>query len=191
MTSRRWTWVGDSITVGMADALVQAYAARGDEGVIHAESGWTIGRWLNEGAVDRIVSEEQPSVVVVALGTNNEDASRVQFIRLVKDLVAKAGKTGARVVWIGPFNSQERNEWGKAEVADWVDGMKLAQGLARSGIHFVAESYKQLAARAIAEVDKVLLPKPTRRSPLLPMVAGMLISSSILVGLWWWKAKDK
>ena len=68
----RWVWVGNSILGGMFDRLAAIYTTvRGDELFAYHETGWSVSRWLGEGAVDTIVRTAKPGVVVIALGTND------------------------------------------------------------------------------------------------------------------------
>jgi len=188
----RWVWIGDSITEAMAEPLALGYSARGDEAFIYHNSGWSVARWLAEGAVDSTVLAARPAVVVVALGTNDTDAPQERFVRNVKELTERAKASNARVVWIGPFNSRARNDWGKAAaVAPWVDGMKLAAGLARTpdGVHFTAEGSRELAQRAATAVDTELAellrpPKPpSRGSVVVPLVLGLVLGGAIVAGV--------
>lgn len=181
----RFVWVGDSILVGMVDRLGAVYVTRGDELFAHHESGWSVSRWLGEGAVDTIVRTEKPDIVVIALGTNDVEATQTSFVRNVKDLTAKAKASGSRVVWIGPFNSQERNVWGRSNTADpWIDGMDLAKEITRTpdGVHFDREGYKTLAERAAAAVDKALATK--KRTSAFWLGFGLLAGSLAVAGVW-------
>ena len=186
----RWVWIGDSILVDMANWLSALYvAARGDELFAYHETGWGVSRWLGEGAVDTIVRTEKPDVVVIALGTNDVEADQTRFVRSVKDLTTKAKAGGAKIVWIGPFNSTQRNVWGRSNTAEpWVDGMELAKGLPRTadGVHFAdQETYKTLADRVVAAVDKALANK--QRTSAFWLGLGLLAGGLAVAGMWAWR----
>lgn len=190
----RWVWIGDSILGGMADTLASVFAARNDASFVHFNNGWAVWRWIREGAVPTMVRSELPDVVVIALGTNDEEEPKERFVRNVKDITAKGKLAGARVVWVGPFNSQERNDWGKsAGVGPWVDGMKLAEGMARTadGVHFL--DYKELAARTLGAVEAALVqPVETPKSGVLwPLVLGVLAGGALVAGVWWAKRSKR
>jgi hypothetical protein len=156
--------IGDSITAdeGMSSYLPDAFAHEipGSEVVVEANSGWSTGRWMRNQDIYRAAHAVRPDVVILELGTNDEDpgADPHDYEVLISNAVADASHTGAEVFWLGPFGGGDyarrfeiiREIVGRTHV---IDGMRLAEGLERAGeLHFRIRQYDDLAERLAVEV---------------------------------------
>jgi lysophospholipase L1-like esterase len=161
-----WLWVGDSILKGLIPLLTAVFVGRGEPAYFEANNGWSTRHCLNESCY-RLGDRYHPEIVVVMLGTNDfsDEEHYKDRVHLLAELL-----TGddTQLVWVGPFNSEERNRWTEEAIASrphpeyyhwyFIDGMELAEGLERTadGVHFRRRGNEALAERVVAAVDGVL-----------------------------------
>lgn len=149
-------WIGDSITEGMTPTLKTLLGKLGWAGAIFGKVGWSTVRWLRYGNLNALFNRYHPDLVVLALGTNDENTAEFREAAFALDEGARA--VGAKVVWIGSFIDQDINNnlrlWFSGRVAD---GVSLAEGLPRSadGVHFPVASYPELADRCVDAVRRL------------------------------------
>lgn len=96
--------VGDSLSVGLKTPLGAIATRTGAELLAFAESGTTMRRWLNDGAVSLALQQFNPHLVLVSLGTNDSkgntpDATLAEQVGQMKTWLTS---TGAKLVWILP-----------------------------------------------------------------------------------------
>lgn len=192
--------IGDSITNGMAPYLPRAFSRMVPTSVVvEAKDGASTRWWWKEGRIFDAVSRNRPTVVVLALGTNDvgEESNRASYELLWDHAITDAGSMGATVVPVGPFSgpgASERNRIiaGVNNLA--VNGLVLADGLETVGamdIHFTAAGYQVLAGRlgeAVYNVTSGLgAPRAsTHGSPIGPIIAGLGVGGLILLALEVW-----
>ncbi len=149
-------WIGDSITEGMTPTLKTLLGKLGWAGAIFGKVGWSTVRWLRYGNLNALFNRYHPDLVVLALGTNDENTAEFREAAFALDEGARA--VGAKVVWIGSFIDQDINNnlrlWFSGRVAD---GVVLAEGLPRSAdrVHFPVADYPELAQRCVDAVRRL------------------------------------
>lgn len=101
---------GDSLAVGLNPQLkqlanetgVEAYAGKGVVG--SRLDQWAKDNWL-DGWLDQQLADFHPTLILVSLGTNDEDLGAGAATRqapYLEKLLDKLAASGADVVWIGP-----------------------------------------------------------------------------------------
>jgi lysophospholipase L1-like esterase len=98
--------IGDSLAQGLRAPLRKLAEGAGVEFASEAEQGTRVDQWV-KGRASSAVDQEQPTVVVISLGTNDEavpsDEWRAAFAAKAQALVADLMARGPRaVVWIIP-----------------------------------------------------------------------------------------
>jgi lysophospholipase L1-like esterase len=193
--------VGDSILDGMSLSLPAAFAAVYPRAEVHveAETGAGTRRWYTGERFRRLVAEHRPGVVVVELGTNDEGSERssADYAEIVGLMARDARLYGGRLLWIGPFNTDDgaRERWNiirrTVGSADSIDGLALAQGLPRApdGLHIQMGSYPELArrlARAVAERTGVL---STSDGGTMGAVTARAVGAAVALLIAWWAGR--
>lgn len=142
----KWLWIGDSHLEAMLPRIRDLSAQRGIGGSIYARSGWSSGRWLQNGNVAGLVASVRPDVVVYVLGTNDDPVDP----GAVSGLVAAAG--GRPVIWFGEFDTSAKDAAFRAILGSrFVSGAALARDLPfyPGNVHLTAAGYKALAPRLV------------------------------------------
>lgn len=155
-----WLIAGDEFVQGMYSYFRTPLASRAVGDVVGSKDS-TYKTWVRDKMIESVVDEDNPEVVLVALGTNPPGALPSGFVNDVRAIVTQARKRGAQLVLVGPF---ARDADGKrlaalrSLVPDAIDGSALAAGLPRDsdGIHFTQPGYKTLAERVVAATFQAL-----------------------------------
>jgi len=194
----RILWIGDSILLGMARHMAEAYAEMwpdlDPEVRIEAVEGWSTARWLRDGNVPGLIAEFDPFLVVIALGTNDEgeESAPERYAANIRRLSEQAAANGAGVLWIGAWTGtgiHERFRIIESVMEDLaIDGSKLMPGVSMSNeIHPDADGYALLARRAVQSTRWYLeAPRPVRistRSSLsfaVPVLVGAAAAAILL-----------
>lgn len=186
--------IGDSILAGMAPYMASALAPIAPTSVVvESFEGATTTWWQSDGRIRDLVQRHRPDVVVVALGTNDGPRSMDAYRVVVANAIADAGMLGATVVWIGPFGGVGAAErWGviRGLTDRSINGLELASGLPRVGVHFTQGGYRALADRVGRALGSVVggvwesAPySAPRRSLIGPIAAGGILGLLVLL-LW-------
>ena len=163
--------VGDSITVGSKDALVQQFATLGLDSVfIDAQGGrrMVLDATTASGlaAVSAILDEEPPDLWVIALGTNDVAAYGPDEYRPAINELLDEVPADAPVVWVdtyldefqdesAAFNDELRAalaERGLTTVVDWAE-IAAEDGVLFDGVHPSGYGIEQFASRVTGAVD--------------------------------------
>lgn len=163
-----WLWVGDSILKALIPLLTATFVGRSEPAYFEANSGWSTRHYLNEGEPCQLVDRYHPEIVVVMLGTNDFSSKEKykERVRILAELLYSSDDTTG-LVWVGPFNSEERNDWTAEAIESldqehrtyyYINGWALAGGLERTrdGVHFRRRGNEELAERVVQAVDGVL-----------------------------------
>jgi len=166
-----WLIAGDEFVQGMYSYFRTPLASRAVGDVIGSKNS-TFKTWVRDKMVESVVDEDNPEVVLVALGTNPAGALTSGFTEDVRAIVIQARKRGAQVVLVGPFaNDADGKKLAalRSFVPDVINGYTLAAGLPRDsdGVHFTQPGYKTLAERMVAATFQVL---DSRRPAVQPQV---------------------
>jgi lysophospholipase L1-like esterase len=166
-----WLIAGDEFVQGMYSYFRTPLASRAVGDVIGSKNS-TFKTWVRDKMVESVVDEDNPEVVVIALGTNPAGALTSGFAEDVRAIVTQARKRGAQVVLVGPFaNDADGKKLAalRSFVPDVINGYTLAAGLPRDsdGVHFTQPGYKTLAERVVAATFQVL---DSRRPTVQPQV---------------------
>jgi len=166
-----WLIAGDEFVQGMYSYFRVPLASRAVGDVIGSKNS-TFKTWVRDKMVESVVDEDNPEVVVIALGTNPAGALTSGFAEDVRAIVTQARKRGAQVVLVGPFaNDADGKKLAalRSFVPDVINGYTLAAGLPRDsdGVHFTQPGYKTLAERVVAATFQVL---DSRRPAVQPQI---------------------
>ena len=166
-----WLIAGDEFVQGMYTYFRTPLASRAVGDVVGSKDS-TYKTWVRDKMVGSIVDEDNPEVVLIALGTNPPGALPSGFVDDVRAIVTQARKRDAQVVLVGPFARDvdgKRLAALRGLVLDTIDGATLAVGLPRDsdGVHFTQPGYKTLAERVVAATFQVL---DRRRPAMQPQI---------------------
>ena len=123
------TIIGDSIAIGLGQALAGRCEVRARVGAGATEAGaWATG---------------SGGLLIVALGTNGPTPAALQ--QTLRSIAATAQRSGQSVVWVLPVREPNRSLVARAAAARGEPALSFAPG--HDGFH--PRSYNSLAARAI------------------------------------------
>ena len=121
---------------------------------IISEPGWGIKRYMSQGVVQLLPSAD---VAVVSLGGNNRNMDMISYATEVKEFVDLLQTKFKRIVWIGPFYSDDpdvnfrharTNIFLKLELpisVGYIDTYDLSKPIVRyDKVHFERDGYKLL-----------------------------------------------
>jgi lysophospholipase L1-like esterase len=184
--------IGDSILEGTFAYLPAAFAAVMPSATVSVEAhvGATTRYWMEGDQIAGFVDRLHPSTVVLVLGTNDSGSGGPEYEATIARAAAAAGATGARVLWVGPFNTdpEARGRWASIRrvvgESNAIDGLSLVAGLERAddGLHLRMNGYRPLAERLAQAIGRAGAKAPAG-GMLLPLSIGAAIA---LLVAWAW-----
>ena len=194
--------VGDSHTEIQFPYLKEELEKQGHQVLASiSKRGWSSRSFLNNPDTLSDIPLIRPDAVIVALGGNNHRLDK-NYKFDVMGLLDKVTWPKAKVIWLGPYTSQEskapstaqRHEW----TADWlknnlppsvtfVDMRPVStEGFEPDGVHFKASAYRRMTDEIMKQIQRGL-PSPLVRfaksKAFLPVVVPMaLLVVTFIVG---------
>lgn len=162
--------------------------------------GWSIHSYLSRDVLNQ-VREARPDTVVVKLGGNNYIQNEQKYKEKMDLFLQEIGYPKTKVVWIGPYYSDESRAPETAAKHDWtrawmksnlpkdiafIDSYDYSKtGHSNDGVHFTRSSYR----RMIDEMyPQILAGMKKGINPLLLVFGLSLASVAVILG---WSARRK